>query len=143
MGTTITRTNSEEIQIDSNNFIDFPNGLPGFEDCKHFKLFHSEKSPVIFWLKSIDNPGVEFSLADPDLLNISYDLALTDQEQNTLKVESGDEMHTAVILSQQAENPGSVSSDIQANLKSPIVINVSKRVAMQKSFQNAGLSIHA
>jgi len=140
---TLARFGSEEVVIDPNTLIAFPNGLPGFEDCKRFKLFHSGDSPIVFWLQSVDDLSVVFSLADPDLLKVSYELTLTDEEQSALRVEAGDELYIAVILSQQTENNVTAQSAILANLKSPIVINVSKQIALQKSLHNAELSIRA
>ena len=143
MKLTLARFGSEEVEIDPDTLIAFPNGLPGFEDCKRFKLFHSGNSPVVFWLQSIDDAEVVFSLADPDLLNISYELTLTDEEQSTLNVAAGDELNIAVILSKQEGSNNAALSSVLANLRSPIVINVSKRLALQKPLHNAELVIRA
>lgn len=143
MKLTLARFGSEEVEIDPNTLIEFPNGLPGFEDCKRFKLFHSGNSPIVFWLQSVDDPEVVFSLADPDLLKVSYELNLTDEEQRTLRVDAGDELNIAVILAQRGENSIAAQSSVMANLRSPIVINVSKRIALQKPLQTAELSIRA
>ena len=141
MKLTLARFGSEEVEVDPSTLIEFPVGLPGFESCKRFKLFHSGDSPIIFWLQSIDDPGVVFSLADPDLLKVFYELTLTDDEINSLRVDEGDELHVAVILSQQAESNITAQSAILANFRSPIVINVTKRIALQKSLHDAELSI--
>lgn len=141
MKLTLARFGSEEVEIDPDTLIAFPNGMPGFEDCKRFKLFNSEGSTIIFWLQSIDDPSVVFSLADPDLLKVSYELTLTDEEQAALRVGAEDELHIAVILSQQPENNLTAQSAIVANFRSPIIINVTKRIALQKSLLNAELSI--
>ncbi len=143
MKLTLARFGSEEVEIDPSTLIEFPVGLPGFENCKRFKLFHSGDSPIVFWLQSIDDPAVVFSLADPDLLKVFYELTLTDEEQNALRVEAGDELNIAVILSQQAENNLTAQSAILANLRSPLIINVTKRTALQKPLHSAELSIRA
>lgn len=133
---TLPRFGSEEVEIDPDTLIEFPDGLPGFEDCKRFKLFHSGENPVIFWLQSVDDAGVVFSLTDPGLLKIFYELTLTDEEEGTLCVTEGDELNIAVILSQGEK---SHTAAVQPNLRSPIVINISKRIALQKSLQDAEL----
>ena len=51
MKMTLDSFDTEQIKIDPNSTIDFPNGCPGFEDCKRFKLLHSEKSPIIYSLR--------------------------------------------------------------------------------------------
>lgn len=143
MKLTLARFGSEEVEIDPNTLIAFPNGLPGFEDCKRFKLFHSGDSPIVFWLQSVDDAAVVFSLADPDLLKVFYELTLTAEEQNALCVAEGDELKIAVILAQGSENNLTAQSAVLANLRSPLVINVTKRIALQKSLLNAELSIRA
>lgn len=144
MKMTLPRFGSDEVEIDPNTLIEFPNGLPGFEGCKHFKLFHSVASvdsPVIFWLQSIDDPLVVFSLTDPEFLQIFYEMTLTDEELSTLQVESDDELQIAVTLARQEESNITVQSAIIANFRSPIIINVSKRIAIQKSLHNSESSI--
>lgn len=142
MKLTLPRFNSEEIEIDPDTLIEFPDGLPGFEDCKRFKLFHSGENPVVFWLQSVDDASVVFSLADPDLLQLSYELCLTEDELNVLHYSDGDELNIAVILSHPPENAAE-NNPIQANLRSPIIINVSRRTALQKSLQDAELPVRA
>lgn len=141
MELTLARFGSEEVEIDPNTLIAFPNGMPGFEDCKRFKLFHSGDSPTIFWLQSIDDLSVVFSLADPDLLKASYELTLTDEEQSALRVEAGDELNIAVILSQQEDNNLNAQNAILAHFRSPIVFNVTKQIGLQKLLSEAELPI--
>lgn len=142
MKLTLARFGSEVVEIDPSTLIKFPKGLPGFEDCNRFKLFHSGDSPIVFWLQSVEDLAVVFSLADPDLLKISYDLTLTDEEQDTLRVTAGDELQIAVMLSQQEQGNTTVRS-ILANSGSPLIINVSKRIAIQKQLNIKELSIRA
>lgn len=143
MKMTLPRFGSEEVEIDPNSLIEFPNGLPGFEDCKHFKLFHSGDSPDIFWLQSIDDPLVVLSLTDPNFLHVCYEMILTDEELSTLQVDADDELQIAVILARKTENSITAQDAIRANFKSPIVINVSKQIALQKSLHNSEFSISA
>ena len=80
---------------------------------------------------------MEFSLADPDLLKVTYELTLTDEEKNTLQVDAGDGLKTAVLLSQDEKNNIDAQSNILANFKSPIVINMSKRIALPEKHLTA------
>ena len=141
MKLTLPRFGSDEVEIDPSTLIEFPNGLPGFEDCKHFKLLHSGDSPVIFWLQSIEDPLVVFSLTDPEFLQVFYEMTLTDEELGILQADAGDELQIAVTLARQEESNITVQSSIMANFKSPIIINVSKRIAVQKSLHGAEFSI--
>lgn len=142
MKLTLPHFGVDEVEIDPKTLIEFPNGLPGFEVCKRFKLLHSGDSPVIFYLQSIDDSSVTFSLTDPESLRVHYEMTLTDEELSTLQVTAGDELQIAVILARQEEGYITVQSAIVANYTSPLVINVSKRIALQKTLQNSEFSIH-
>jgi flagellar assembly factor FliW len=139
---TLPRFGVDEVEIDPKTLIEFPNGMPGFENCKHFKLFHSGDSPVIFWLQSIDDSSVVLSVTDPETLRVSYEITLTDEDLSTLQFKTDDELQIAVILAQQ-ENYITEQNEIVANYTSPIVINVSKQIAMQKTLQSSEISFHA
>lgn len=141
MKLTLPRFGLDEIEIDPKTLIAFPNGLPGFEDCKQFKLFHSGISPLIFWLQSIDDSNVVFSLTDPETLRVSYEMTLTDDELDTLQFQADDELQIAVILARQEESYITVQSTIVANYTAPIVINVSRQIALQKLLQDSEVSI--
>jgi flagellar assembly factor FliW len=142
MKMTLPRFGFEEVEIDPNTLIEFPDGLPGLESCKQFKIFHSGDDPLVFWLQSINDPDVVLSLTDPDLLPIFYKIGLTEEEQSTLQIEANDEMQIAVILLRPIESNIRVQSAIQVNFKSPIIINVSKRLALQKPLHDSEFSIH-
>jgi len=140
--TDLPQSASNEVKIDQNT-IEFPNGLPGFEDCKHFKLYQSEHSTFIFRLQSTDDPDVRFTLADPDLHKVSYELTLTEEEQSMLKIDADDECTAAVILLRQAENNLTEQNTIVGNFSSPIVFNVTKRIGLQKQIIKSELTIRA
>ena len=141
---TLPRFGSEEVEIDPDTIIEFPVGIPGFEDCHHFKLFHREgTNPSVFWLQSLDDPGLVFSLADPDLLKLSYELTLDDDEQRILRFSPEDELQIAVILMPQTEEGGTPRVGARANMQAPIAINVTKRFALQKPLVDAEISIRA
>jgi flagellar assembly factor FliW len=143
MKMTLPRFGLEEVEIDPNTLIEFPNGLPGLESCKQFKLFHSGDNPLIFWLQSIDDTEVVLTLTDPNFLPISYNIALTDKEQSTLQIDANDEMQIAVILFRQMEVNSAVQGAVQANFRSPVIINVSKQLALQKPLHTSEFTIDA
>lgn len=124
---TLTRFGSEEVEIDPQTILTFPRGLPPFEDCTHYKLFHEEGKPSVFWLQSLDDPAILFSVADPALLNIAYEVMLSDEEQALLQAVPGDDLILAVILFKSGDQPS-----INANTRAPIIINTGKRIGLQK-----------
>lgn len=134
---TLTRFGSEEVDIDPKSIITFPEGISPFDDCKQYKLFHEEGRARVFWLQSLDEPDLLFSVTDPALLRMSYEVVLTDEEQALLNVEPGDELILAVILYRD-EN---TESGINTVTSGPIVINVNKRIGMQKMLKEFGAQV--
>ncbi len=138
-----------EQSIDPSTIINFPNGIPGFEDQTRFKLFHQEgDNPLIFWLQSLDDENLTFSVAQPSIFNINYSFELNDAEEATLGIEDSADVLLLVILHKDADQSGVIQSlksqalamlgaksdqlGIKGVIKSPLVINSAKRIGLQK-----------
>jgi len=137
MKVTLQRFGGESVEFEQDSVITFPVGLPGFENSKRFKLFHEQGKSIVFWLQSLDEPTVVFSLGDPELLKLSYDVTLSEAEQALLKIAPGDELRLAVILfkGEDAKMP-----TVQTNMLAPIVLNISKRESPRVSWRQFCLS---
>lgn len=118
-----------EQTIDPNTIISFPNGIPGFEDQTRFKLFHQEGSdPLIYWLQSLDDESLTFSVAQPSIFNIDYNLVLNDAEEAILGIEDTADVLVLIILHKdESDQP-----TIKGSIKSPLIINSVKRIGLQK-----------
>ena len=119
--------------------ISFPNGiiqLDGYKSCTEYHLFHEEEgNRVLHYLQSLDDPDLSFTLVDPTLLNIDYDLKLSDDEVSLLKVEGSED---EIVIMLMVYRPMSIdgeklktSDEIKAQTQSPLIINVNKRIGMQ------------
>lgn len=138
---TIVRFDAEDISIATDSIIHFPVGIPGFESHHRFKLFHEEGRPTVFWLQSLDDHDVSFSLTDPALLKVSYEVNLDAAEQDALQVSPEDELQLAVLLSHAPNVSIGDKAAVFAHTHDPIIINMNKRLAIQKAIQNVGLTI--
>jgi len=125
---TLTRFDSAEVEIDPQSVVTFPKGIPPFEQCTRYKLFHEDGKPSVFWLQSLDDPAVLFSVTDPALLNLNYDVTLSEEEQTLLQVAPGEELILAVLVYKNEVG-------LQANSRAPIILNTSKRLGLQKMLQ--------
>ncbi len=115
--------------IDPSTIISFPNGIPGFEGQCRFKLFHQEGDyPPIFWLQSLDDEFLTFSVAQPATLDIDYNFVLNDAELTTLGIEDTADTLILIILHKDATD----QAEIKAAIRSPLVINSAKRIGLQK-----------
>jgi len=128
---TLKRFGGETVEFDEKSIITFPAGMPGFETCKRFKLIHEEGKPQVLFLQSLDRPEVLFSLGDPALLNLSYEVMLSDEEQKLLGSGPGDELAVAVMIYKDKKD-GDKPDIVKVNTLGPIILNVTKRLGMQK-----------
>lgn len=119
-------------QVNPETIINFPYGIPGFEDQTRFKLFHQEGSEIVFWLQSLDNPELTFSVANPLHFNINYSFTLTDEEEQLLDVKSVDDLVILILLHKDNEKDNSGKPMIKGSIKSPVLINSEKRIGYQK-----------
>ena len=126
----------QEIQDDE--IITFPQGLPGFEENTRFKVFHEEGKPTVHWLQSVDDAELCFSVMEPDLLNLGYEFELSDEQTQMLEVTEGDELIVVLMLSKagnsaEKDHETVPNLTIRANLQGPLVINLRARKALQAS----------
>jgi flagellar assembly factor FliW len=129
-------------QLDS-NVIDFPIGIPGFEDQTQFQLFRLDDNKIIYSLQSSSNKNTAFSVAPPSLFNINYHFVLTDEEEAILEIESIDDLLILLILHKNKDKDLDPSSQptIKGSIKSPILINTKKRIGLQKTLATVEQSI--
>jgi len=118
-----------EQSIDPSTIISFPSGIPGFEDQTRFKLFHQEgDNPLIFWLQSLDDESLVFSVAQPSIFNINYNFVLNDAEEAALGIEdTADALVLIILLKDESDQP-----TVRGSIKAPLVINSAKRIGLQK-----------
>jgi flagellar assembly factor FliW len=118
-----------EQTIDPSTIISFPIGIPGFEDQTRFKLFHQEgDNPLIFWLQSLDDESLTLSVAQPSIFNINYNFVLNDTEEAILGIENtADALILIILHKDESDQP-----TIKGAIKSPLVINSTKRIGLQK-----------
>lgn len=117
-------------EIDPESVITLPRGMAGFEDLTDYKLFHEEGKPTVFWLQSTADPGVRFPVTDPALLNVAYEVMLSDDEEALLQVSDPQDLAILVTLAKgEGETEG---KGIHTNLLGPIFINMRTRIGLQK-----------
>ncbi len=127
-------------EIDPESIIHFPNGLPGFEDQKRFKLFHQEGNDALFWLQSIDDADLTFAVTAPTTFNINYNFSLSDEESRLLKLDDQSEIILLVML--HTDEAGADSKPtVKGSIRSPLLINADERIGFQKVFTSLEQSI--
>jgi flagellar assembly factor FliW len=115
-----------EIEINKEQIIYFPNGLPGFEDEKQFVILPLEEQSPFAILQSIYHSHVGFVIAYPFSFYPDYAFDLADEDIKKLKLRSPDDCVTYTIMT--LKEPFAKST---INLKAPIVINTKKKIGKQ------------
>ncbi len=123
-----------EQQVDPDTIITFPRGIPGFEKQTRFKLFHQEDNDIVYWLQSIDDDELTFSVTPPSTFNINYNFALTDEEEKLLGIENSTDILILILLHKDDDNTPAKRPTIKGSIKSPLIINSNKRIGLQKIF---------
>jgi len=130
------------LDMEPSKIIEFPRGLPGFEDLHRFSLFHPEgEAPAYFILQSVDDPAVAFHVTDPVRFGFNYEISLSDEETETLALSDLNDAAVVVILIRD----GSAASDapLRANLNAPLVLNVRARRGLQHIFNRLDYQVDA
>ncbi|MGZ5049842.1 MAG: flagellar assembly protein FliW [Methylobacter sp.] len=124
--------------VDPDTIINFPKGIPGFEDQTRFKLFHQEDSNdrCVYWLQSLSDESLTFSVAQPSVFNINYNFVLNDEEEATLGIENPADVLVLIILLKDSAEP-----TIKGSIKAPLIINSAKRLGLQKVLPHVEQSI--
>lgn len=125
------------LEVEPSKVIEFPRGLPGFEHCRRFSLFHPEgEDPKYFILQSLDDADVAFHIADPARFGFSYEIALSDEEAAELQFSDPTSIVVTVMLSRSAPD-----TPLSANLNSPLVINLASRRGLQHVFAQLNYAV--
>jgi len=125
------------IDVDEADIIYFPEGIPGFENSKRYKLIrHDEGDSVFFWLQSVDMPELCFVVTDPFMVYDGYGVDIDDEDVKLLEITDANKVLTLTIVV-IPEN----LDEIRVNLKAPIIINTEKKLGKQIIQQNENLPI--
>lgn len=131
----IQRFGLTEVQVDPDTVFTFAEGIAGFEACKRFKLFHEEGKPTVFWLQSLDETDVMFPVVTPDLLDLEYQIELSDADLVLLGLEGSEESTKDTAVAIIVYRNDAEGGNIAANTRSPLILNLKNRQAMQKILQ--------
>jgi flagellar assembly factor FliW len=126
----------EQLTIDDRDVITIPTGVLGFPEYTRFCLVDPGDETLILWLQSLDNPEIAFPLLEPKVFKSDYSVRLSAAELRELKLENVNQSAVFSILTIPAD-----VTQMTANLKAPIVINLRENIAKQVVLQENEYSI--
>jgi flagellar assembly factor FliW len=105
--------------------VEFPLGLPAFEEERRFVLIERAETEPIIFLQSLRTDGLCFLSVPVETLASNYQLALGAEEEEVLGLASREDLLCLALLTLPETGPPT------ANLKAPIVIHRRDRRAVQ------------
>ncbi|MBP8814824.1 MAG: flagellar assembly protein FliW, partial [Laribacter sp.] len=90
------------IEFDDRSALTFVADLAGLEGCRRFQLCHDAgvepNAPRVWWLQSLDQPDLTFSVTDPANLGVRYVLELSDEQAAALKLQRAGDAGVLVMV---------------------------------------------
>ncbi|MEK6580041.1 MAG: flagellar assembly protein FliW [Bdellovibrionota bacterium] len=125
-----------EITIGCEEIIFVPQGILGFPEFTKFCLVDPGDDTLILWLQSIENPNIAFAVLEPKIFKADYTVRLSAAELRELKFENVNQSAVFSILTIPQD-----ITQMMANLKAPVVINLKEQIAKQVVLQENEFSI--
>ncbi|WP_026691426.1 flagellar assembly protein FliW [Alteribacter aurantiacus] len=123
---------SGDVEVDDRQLIEFPQGIPSFENERIFAIlpFGTEPNPF-YILQSVMTPELAFVMADPFPFFPDYQVTLSDSTIEQLEVKKETDVTIYTVLT--VKDPFNEST---ANLRGPIVIHEGKQTGKQILLQD-------
>lgn len=123
----------DEIKVDKNKTIHFPEGLVGFTDYRNFVIIHIEKYWPFLWLQSVDNGSLSFVMTDPFIFFPDYSPELSDDDVQFLGIDDPN----AVVIYSLISFKKDIQQSTRFNLFAPLCINHKMNRAKQVILNNS------
>ncbi len=120
----LTTTRFGSLEADPGDMLLFPSGLIGFETCRHWLLLPDPASEHVAWLQAVALAHVAIPVVSPRRFIPSYRACVPRRQLAQLQLRSTDEVYILGVLSK-------ANSALTLNLKSPLVINATRRIGCQ------------
>ncbi|MCX7417643.1 MAG: flagellar assembly protein FliW, partial [Planctomycetia bacterium] len=120
----INTTRFGRIDVDSNDVLTFPSGLPGLEDCREWALLADSSNDALGWLQSTTRGDIAIAVVSPRRFVPHYQVRIPRSELTPLAISDIREAQVVVVVGQNGKT-------LTLNLKAPIVINLEARTGRQ------------
>lgn len=112
------------LDVHYSDMLFMPQGLIGFESCRHWVLLANEETEEVAWLQSVALADVALPVISPRRFLANYKLHVHRRDLGTLQIHNRDKIFVLTVVSRTGDN-------LTTNLKSPIILNATQRLAIQ------------
>ena len=106
--------------------IEFPSGLPGFEDLHKFIILEVSNTKPIYWLQSTENKFIALPVIISFEILENYNIDIRENELDDLYVESKNDLLIMNVVVIPAD-----MKKMTVNLAAPIIINAKRGIGKQ------------
>jgi flagellar assembly factor FliW len=114
-----------EAEITVSETVTFPNGIPGFESCRHWVVLAAEGHTPLRRLHAVDGVEASFLAIDPRQVLEGYRCDLSDHDRSRIGAAPASPLLWLALVN--VEPNGAVT----VNLRAPIVINPQSMMGQQ------------
>lgn len=125
-----------QVQLNNEDVITFSEGLLGFQDLRTFVLLDDPNDDIFAWLQSCESPAIAFPVLEPELFSENYKVNLSKSDLEILQMPNSSRARAFCIVT-IPDDP----TQMTANMKAPIVVNIDKKRARQCVLQDNSLAI--
>ncbi len=117
-----TRFGPVEIKFD--DVINFPAGIIGFEDQRHWVILADEDNDCVAWLQSVSRPEIALPVVSPRRFLQGYEVHVAQAQLKSLNLGAIDHAYVLCVLGQEGDL-------LTLNLRAPLIINLDRRIGRQ------------
>lgn len=122
----LTTVRFGEVEVQEEQLVHFPQGLPGFEGLRQFTWVNPGEQLPFSFLQSVEDGEIAFITVDPFLFYPEYSFELPDSVREELEIrQEGDIQIRAIITIRDSLESATI------NLQAPIIVNHNQKVAKQ------------
>ncbi|RLS30520.1 MAG: hypothetical protein DWH80_10475 [Planctomycetota bacterium] len=120
----ISTTRFGRIDVETDDVLHFPSGMPGLEGCREWALLADATNDALGWLQSTNRSDIAIAVVSPRRFVPDYQIRIPRSELTPLRLSDIGQAQVLVVVSQG-------SRSLTLNLKAPIVINLEARTGRQ------------
>ena len=135
----VYQTSYGEIELQEDKLVSFSDGIIGFSNCTVFGLAShpaAVNSPILI-LQCVNDPTVNFAVVDSSSIKFEYSEEDKAEALKSSGVSSSDAIMMFILRTNESETGDKI---ITANVKAPIVLDASNKVAKQVILNNKELN---
>ena len=129
IATSPPQTEQESAANSTDVLVNFPNGIPGFDQQRDFRL---AKGPGagLYWLRGIGTNAPSFLLSDPFVFFDNFEVELSESSRSVLAASDSSEVIALTITTPSPEGEWTV------NLCGPLLLNLARGLGTQTVVAN-------